>query len=109
MIIFTPMMWRVSSRRTLAAPRSAEVYNLGGGKSNSCSIMEAFQIVESLTGIPMKHRYSDKSREGDHICYFSDLRKARSHFPNWELTKPLEQTIGEIVNRWMQRRPAGAS
>lgn len=91
----------------LQAPRVAEVYNLGGGKENSCSILEAFQIVESLTDAPMKCRYTEKSREGDHICYYSDLRKAQAHYPNWQLTKTLRQTITEIARRWM-RQPAVA-
>jgi CDP-paratose 2-epimerase len=82
----------------------AEVYNLGGGKSNSCSILEAFRMVESLTGSPMKYRYVDKNREGDHICYYSDLRKAKSHYPNWEITKSLQETLAEIAARWSSRK-----
>jgi CDP-paratose 2-epimerase len=84
----------------LKAPRAAEVYNLGGGKPNSCSILEAFRMVEGLTGSAMKSRYVEKPREGDHICYYSDLRKAKSHYPNWQITKSLEQTMAEIVRRW---------
>ncbi|MHC5716783.1 MAG: NAD-dependent epimerase/dehydratase family protein, partial [Nostoc sp.] len=51
-------------------PRSGEVYNLGGGKNNTCSILEAFEIVASLSGKPMQYEYVDKNREGDHICYY---------------------------------------
>jgi CDP-paratose 2-epimerase len=91
----------------IQAPRVAEVYNLGGGKRNSCSILEAFQIAESLTSIPMKYRYVEQSREGDHICYYSDLRKARSHYPNWDITKSLDQTIGEIAKRWQKTAEFG--
>ena len=85
------------------APRAGEVYNLGGGKANSCSILEAFQIVEKFSGKPMRYAYQDENRIGDHICYYSDLRKMKAHYPNWYITKSLEQTIGEIVQAWHSR------
>lgn len=85
------------------APRLGEVYNLGGGKENSCSILEAFQIVEALTGKKQRSTYHPEARIGDHICYYSDLRKIRSHFPAWEITKSLHQTFEEIVSAWHQR------
>jgi CDP-paratose 2-epimerase len=85
------------------APRSGEVYNLGGGKANSCSILEAFRMVEKFTGKPMRHSYQEENRIGDHICYYSDLRKMKAHYPGWDITKSLEQTIGEIVQAWNSR------
>jgi CDP-paratose 2-epimerase len=85
------------------APRVAEVYNLGGGKPNSCSILEAFKIAESFSGKPQKFRYLDENRIGDHICYYSDLRKMRSHYPKWDITISLEETVGQIVEAWKQR------
>lgn len=84
-------------------PRVGEVYNLGGGKANSCSILEAFKIAEAITGRRQKHAYIDASRIGDHICYYSDLRKVRSHYPGWDISKGLELTIREIVDSWKQR------
>jgi CDP-paratose 2-epimerase len=81
----------------IAAPRVAEVYNLGGGKANTCSIYEAFAMVESITGKPMVHAYVDKNREGDHICYYSDLRKMKSHYPQWDITIDLPTTLAQIV------------
>ena len=83
----------------IAAPRVAEVYNIGGGKNNTCSILEAFALVESLTGQPMQYSYSDKAREGDHICYYSDLRKMKAHYPQWDITISLEDCIREMVGR----------
>ena len=74
----------------MQAPRSAEVYNLGGGKETSCSILEAFKLVEQFTGQPMKHTYSEENRNGDHICYYSDLRKIKTHYPAWTIGKSLE-------------------
>jgi len=84
-------------------PRIAEVYNLGGGKDNSCSILEAFKLAEKFSGKAMKYTYVEENRIGDHICYYSDLRKMKSHYPKWDLTKTLEQTIGEIVESWQRR------
>ncbi len=87
----------------IKAPRIAEVYNLGGGKQNTCSILEAFKIAESFTGIPMQYVYNNKNREGDHICYYSNLAKLKAHYPGWDITKSLKDTIGEIVENWKGR------
>ncbi len=87
----------------LKAPRVAEVYNLGGGKDNSCSIIEAFNIVESITGIPQVHTYVKENRIGDHICYYSDLQKMKAHYPHWDITKNLQITFEEIVASWQKR------
>jgi len=85
------------------APRAGEVYNLGGGKANSCSILEAFRLVEKISGKPMRHSYQEENRIGDHICYYSDLRKMKAHYPAWDITKSLEQTMAEIVESWQHR------
>jgi CDP-paratose 2-epimerase len=85
------------------APRVGEVYNLGGGKANSCSILEAFKLVERFSGKPMRFSYEEKNRIGDHICYYSDLRKMKAHYPGWEITKSLERTIDEITESWAAR------
>jgi CDP-paratose 2-epimerase len=85
------------------SPRVAEVYNLGGGKKNSCSILEAFRIAESFTGKKQVYSYVDQNRIGDHICYYSDLRKMKSHYPGWDITISLEETIRQIVEAWKTR------
>ena len=90
-----------------AAPRRGEVYNLGGGKPNSCSILEAFAMAEEMTGQPQVYSYVDQNRAGDHICYYSDLRKMRSHYPAWDLTRSLTQTLREIVDAWQMTRVDG--
>ncbi len=87
----------------IAAPRIAEVYNIGGGRNNSCSILEAFQIAESFTGKAQVSTYVDENRIGDHICYISDLSKMHEHYPNWDITISLKETIGQIVDAWHQR------
>jgi CDP-paratose 2-epimerase len=84
-------------------PRKGEVYNLGGGKNNSCSILESFQMVEQITGKKQSYSYVDENRIGDHICYYSDLRKIYSHFPNWVLSKSLPVIFEEIASSWMNR------
>ena len=65
------------------SPRCGEVYNLGGGRANSLSILET---VDALAGMGLKLRYSykDTNRMGDHICYISDLSKLRAHLPELE-------------------------
>jgi CDP-paratose 2-epimerase len=85
------------------APRSGEVYNIGGGKSNSCSILEAFKLVERHTGNPQRYTYSDTPRIGDHICYYSDLRRMKEHYPRWEITRTLDAMVVEMVTSWHKR------
>lgn len=87
----------------IQTPRSGEVYNLGGGKANSCSILEAFKSVESLTGKPQVYSYLEQNRIGDHICYYSDLSKMKAHYPGWTITCSLRQTFQQIVESWRAR------
>lgn len=84
----------------IEAPRCGEVYNIGGGKPNSCSILEAFQLAEKYSGRPMDYSYVDQPRIGDHICYYSDLRKMRDHYPSWDISISLEETVEQIVAAW---------
>lgn len=91
------------AERFIAAPRCAEVYNIGGGRNNSCSILEAFERVSALTGKPMKSEYVEKAREGDHICYISNLNKLRTHYPGWDITKTLDDIFAEVVGAWKRR------
>lgn len=83
-------------------PRVAEVYNIGGGKDNSISILEAFDLISKISGKPMKYKYVDQNRIGDHICYYSDLRKMKAHYPNWDITKSIEDVFVEIYNRYTE-------
>jgi len=84
-------------------PRVAEVYNLGGGKGNSCSILEAFTLAEEYSGRKQNYRYLDDSRIGDHICYYSDLSRMKNHYPDWNITVSLQDTVKEIVESWRMR------
>ncbi|BAS59579.1 NAD-dependent epimerase/dehydratase [Leptolyngbya boryana NIES-2135] len=78
-------------------PRPGEVYNLGGGRENSISILETFDLVEQLTGRTVNWVYVEQNRIGDHICYISDLRKLKSHFPEWQITRSITDILQEIV------------
>jgi len=84
-------------------PRCAEVYNLGGGKTNTCSILEAFALTAAVTGKKQRYHYVDQNRIGDHICYYSDLRKIKSHYPDWTIRKSIQAIIEEIVASWQER------
>ena len=86
------------------APRIGEVYNIGGGRENSTSILEAFERVEAISGKPMRYKYSEQNRSGDHICYISNLSKIKSHYPNWYITKTLQDVFEEIADSWNKRQ-----
>lgn len=77
-------------------PRCGEVYNIGGGRDNSVSILEAFERAAALSGKAMQYEYIDQNRDGDHICYISDLTKIREHYPAWNITKTLDEVFEEI-------------
>ena len=87
----------------IEAPKAASVYYIGGGRQNSISILEAFEFVENLTGVPMRYQYCEEARAGDHICYISNLSTMKVDYPNWTITKSLEDIIREIVDNWRAR------
>jgi CDP-paratose 2-epimerase len=78
-------------------PRPGEVYNLGGGRANNASVLECITKIEALLGRPIKTRYVEQARKGDHICYISDLTKLQTHYPEWRLTYSLDRIIEELV------------
>ena len=78
-------------------PKPGEVYNLGGGRQNSISILEALDMVEDLSGKKADWVYEEQNRIGDHICYISDLRKLKTHFPDWSITRSLEDILKEMI------------
>ncbi len=80
-------------------PRVAEVYNIGGGKENSCSILEAFNLTEQISGKKMIYKYIEENRVGDHICYYSDLSKMKTHYPEFGITKNLNYIIENISKK----------
>ncbi len=89
--------------RFIAAPRPAAVYNIGGGKANSCSILEAFEMVADRTGRAMEWVYDEQARAGDHICYYSDLRRMQADYPGWKPEVSLSETFDQIIDAHRQR------
>jgi len=85
-------------------PSSAEVLNIGGGKPNAISILEAFDRVSQLTGKTMRYEITDSERKGDHRCYYSDLRHTRARLPAWDVTMSLDQILDDLVQGRLQKR-----
>ena len=86
-----------------ANPRPGEVYNMGGGRENSISMLEAIAKVEEMSGKKLNWKYVDQNRKGDHICYISDLSKFKSHYPNWNIGVSLDDIFREIIADHTQR------
>jgi CDP-paratose 2-epimerase len=80
-------------------PRPAEVYNLGGGRENSLSILETIRRLKDM-GLSLNYEYRPENRAGDHVCYISDLGKVKAHFPNWSIRYPIEKILEEVVSRY---------
>jgi CDP-paratose 2-epimerase len=79
------------------APRPGAVYNLGGGRENAISVLEAIGRFEELIGTALDTEYVEEPRRGDHICYVSDLSRFRSDYPGWELTMSLDAILDELA------------
>jgi CDP-paratose 2-epimerase len=88
------------------APRSGEVYNIGGGRFSNCSMLEAIKICEEITGNKLNHTYVEQNRTGDHIWWISDLSRFAEHYPNWKLKYDIRGILGEIYEhnqkRWLE-------
>ncbi|MFH1198940.1 MAG: NAD-dependent epimerase/dehydratase family protein [Candidatus Omnitrophota bacterium] len=78
------------------APRSGEVYNIGGSRFANVSVLEAIEIIERISGNKMDYEYVDQNRRGDHIWWISDVSKFQSHYPDWKYKYNIEDTIKEI-------------
>jgi CDP-paratose 2-epimerase len=89
-----------------ANPRPGEVYNLGGGRENSVSMLEAIAKIEEMTGNKLNWKYVDQNRIGDHICYISDLSKFKSHYPHWKITIGLDEIFRQIIADHARRKTA---
>jgi CDP-paratose 2-epimerase len=88
------------------APRPGAVYNLGGGRDNSVSMLEAIARFEELYGRRLDWSYVEEPRRGDHICYISDLSRLRADYPDWDLTISLEQILVELARIAVAGEPA---
>ncbi len=88
----------------ISSPRKGEVYNIGGGKNNSCSILEAFELCTSISGKKQVYEYLEENRIGDHICYYSDLEKVFRHYPKFTIEHSLSDTIRQIIDNQYNRK-----
>ena len=88
------------------APRAGEVYNIGGSRFSNCSVLEAIQTCEEISGQKLNWTYSDTNRTGDHIWWVSDIAKFQGHYPGFKLKKNVTTICQEIfeanADRWMQ-------
>jgi len=92
-----------------ANPRPGEVYNLGGGRTNSVSMLEAIAKIAEMTGKTLDWKYVEEARKGDHICYISDLRKFQSHYPDWKITRNLDTIFQEIIAAQQAEHTSGVA
>jgi CDP-paratose 2-epimerase len=79
------------------SPRPGAVYNIGGGRENSVSVLEAIDRFERLMGSKLEVEYVNEARRGDHICYVSDLRRLRSDYPGWDVTVSLDEIFDDLA------------
>ncbi|HYR22226.1 MAG TPA: NAD-dependent epimerase/dehydratase family protein [Chthoniobacterales bacterium] len=80
----------------IRAPRAGEVYNIGGSRFANCSILEAIDLCEEISGKKLKWQYEEANRIGDHIWWISDVRKFQSDYPNWKFRYGLREMLSEI-------------
>jgi len=92
------MFWHFAQK-----PRQGEVYNAGGSRHSNCSMLEAIELCERISGNKMQIRYDEKNRIGDHIWYVSDVRKFQSHYPEWKYRYTLEEMMQQIHDALVKR------
>ncbi len=85
------------------SPRFGEVYNAGGSRFSNCSMLEAITLCEEITGNKLSHSYSETNRIGDHIWYISDVSKFQSHFPSWQFSYGIRETLVEMYHSLRER------
>jgi CDP-paratose 2-epimerase len=85
-------------------PRSGEVYNMGGGRYSNCSMVEAIELCEQISGQKLNWEYVDQNRMGDHIWWISDISRFQQHYPDWKLEYDVPAILREIyemnIERW---------
>ena len=81
----------------LKAPRVAEVYNMGGGRDRSCSVLEAIEMCERMLGKKLQYEYVDRNRVGDHIWWISNVGRFEKDYPQWKYEYDLTRTLEEIL------------
>jgi CDP-paratose 2-epimerase len=84
-------------------PRPAAVYNMGGSRHSNCSVLEAIQMIEELSGKSVRYEISDQARSGDHIWWISDIRRFQNDYPQWSYRYDLRMIVQEILEATMDR------
>lgn len=88
-------------------PGIGEVYNIGGGRESNCSMLEAIELCQEITGRELNYSYTEDNRSGDHIWYISDLSKFKAKYPDWSITYNVQQILREIyehnIERWTEQ------
>ncbi len=79
---------------------------MGGSRHSNCSMQEAIQLCQELTGRELDHTYVDENRAGDHIWWVSDVRKFQAHYPDWQYTYDLKTMLEEIRDALSERSTA---
>jgi len=90
-------------------PRPGEVYNMGGGRDNSISVLEAIARIGEITGRKLHWQYVEEARKGDHVCYISDLGKFKNHYPKWKITRGLDSILEEMITARSERSREAAA
>jgi CDP-paratose 2-epimerase len=92
------------------APRSAEVYNIGGGRFSNASVVEAIELAQEISGEELEWTYDETNRVGDHVWWIGDNGRFEAHYPAWKLEYDVRRILEEIwdANRDRWRRPARA-
>ncbi len=85
------------------------VYNLGGGKANSGSVLECIDLIKEIGGYEVNYTLSEENRIGDHICYYSDLGQLRDDYPNWDIRISLKDIISEMILAEEKRVQTGSN
>ncbi|THB77200.1 MAG: NAD-dependent epimerase/dehydratase family protein [Desulfobulbaceae bacterium] len=93
---------------TIKDPKPGAVYNIGGGIESNCSILEAIDTIEQITGKQMDYSIAEDNRIGDHIWWISDLRKFKQDYPQWQLSYTIESIIREICDETRERLSASS-
>jgi len=84
-------------------PRSGEVYNAGGSRYSNCSMLEAIQLCEEITGHKMQWTYDSTNRIGDHIWWISSVKKFKSHYPSWNIKFAIKDILVQLYHALLQR------
>lgn len=88
----------------IKCPHKGEVYNMGGGRSNSASVLEIIDMLEARLGRRLQYTYDRTNRVGDHICYYTDMSKFKEHYPGWDIAFDLPAILDDVIQAEERRK-----